>query len=99
MGIVTVLIVLKTLFTDGSPFAELTLFGQRAVGSRQGLYESLLVGSRVKGSVGVMLLLSSVTPANKIFHALRRFHVPETWVELAALVYRSCFSVSTRLLT
>ncbi len=35
-----------------------------------------------------MLLLGSVTPAYKIFHALRWFRVPEGWVEIALLVYR-----------
>ena len=51
----------------------------------------VLLGSRVLGAVSVMLLLSSVTPAYKIFGALRWFHVPEGWVEIALLVYRYTF--------
>ncbi len=91
MGIVMVLIVLKSFLTDGSPLLEINLFGWLAVGSREGLYEGLLVGSRVMGSVSVILLLGSVTPVNKVFHALRWFRVPETWVEVALLVYRYVF--------
>lgn len=91
LGIVTVLIVLKTFLTDGFPLVRLSLFGWRVAGSREGFYEGLLVGSRVLGSVSVMLLLSSVTPANKVFHALRWFRVPETWVEVALLMYRYVF--------
>ena len=54
----------------------------------------VLLGSRVLGAVSVMLLLSSVTPAYKIFGALRWFHVPEGWVEIALLVYRYTFLLS-----
>jgi cobalt/nickel transport system permease protein len=91
MGIVAVLIVLKIFLTDATPFMEFNLFGRRIIGSQEGLYEGLLVGSRVLGSVSVVLLLSFVSPANKIFHALRWFRVPETWVEVALLVYRYVF--------
>lgn len=91
MGIVAVLAVLKAFLTDGSPLVEFTVLGWNLIGSQEGLHEGLLVGSRVMGSVSVVLLLSSVTPANKIFHALRWFRVPETWVEIALVVYRYVF--------
>jgi cobalt/nickel transport system permease protein len=53
----------------------------------------LLMGSRVLGSVSVVLLLSSVTPAHRIFHSLRWLGVPRGWVEIAALMYRYTFTL------
>jgi cobalt/nickel transport system permease protein len=53
----------------------------------------MLLGAKVLGAVSVTLLLCSVTPAHKIFHALRRMHVPRGWVEIAMLMYRYIFSL------
>lgn len=51
----------------------------------------LLLASKVMGSLSVMILLGTVTPAHRIFSALRSLKVPEGWVELAMLMYRSIF--------
>ena len=51
------------------------------------------MGSRVLGSVSVVLLLSSVTPAHRIFHSLRWLGVPRGWVEIATLMYRYIFTL------
>jgi cobalt/nickel transport system permease protein len=39
------------------------------------------------------LLLSSITPAHRIFHALRVLGMPRGWVEVALLMYRYIFTV------
>jgi cobalt/nickel transport system permease protein len=41
--------------------------------------------------MSVMLLLSSVTPAHRIFQALRALGAPQGWVEIAMLMYRYIF--------
>ncbi len=91
MGIVLVLVVLQAFLTGATPLGSFSLAGYRFVATEEGLMRGVLLGSRVLGAVSVMLLLSSVTPAYKIFGALRWFHVPEGWVEIALLVYRYTF--------
>ncbi len=49
------------------------------------------LAARVLGGVGVLLLLSAVTPAHQIFHALRALGMPRGWVEVALLMYRYTF--------
>jgi cobalt/nickel transport system permease protein len=93
LGIVVVLVAVKAFFTAGTPLASFPVFGWHLTASREGLYEGVLLGSRVMGSVSVMVLLGSVTPAYKIFHALRWFRIPEGWVEIALLVYRYTFTL------
>lgn len=93
MGIVFVLVVLKTFMTKGTTIISVSMFGHEFIASEEGLRLGLLLGSRVFGAVNVMLLLSSVSPAHEIFHALRFFRIPEAWVEIALLVYRYVFAL------
>ncbi len=51
------------------------------------------LAARVLGGVSVVLLLSAVTPAHQLFHALREFGAPPGWVELALLMYRYTFTL------
>ena len=39
----------------------------------------------------VLILLSAVTPAHRIFHAFRALGMPRGWVEVALLMYRYTF--------
>lgn len=93
LGIVVVLVAVKALFTAGTPLLSGSVLGWQVAASREGLHEGMILGSRVLGSVSVMVLLGSVTPAYRIFHALRWFRVPEGWVEIALLVYRYTFTL------
>jgi len=49
--------------------------------------------SRVLGGVSIVLLLTAVTPAHRIFHALRALGMPRGWVEMALLMYRYTFTL------
>jgi cobalt/nickel transport system permease protein len=93
LWLVLVLVVLQTFLTEGTAIFSLTLAGHEVRASSEGLARGLLLGSRVLGSVSVVLLLGSVTPAYDIFHALRWFGLPEGWVEIALLVYRYTFTL------
>ncbi|MGB6066112.1 MAG: cobalt ECF transporter T component CbiQ [Desulfomonilaceae bacterium] len=91
MGIVLVLVVLQAFLTGSTPFVSFSFAGYRFIGTEEGIMQGVLLGSRVLGAVSVMLLLSSVTPAFKIFGAMQWFRVPEGWIEIALLVYRYTF--------
>jgi cobalt/nickel transport system permease protein len=93
MGVVAVLVVLQSFTVQGTPFFSTSILGWRVVASWEGLYRGLVLGARVLASVSVIVLLSSATPAHKIFHALRCFGLPEAWVEIALLMYRYTFAL------
>jgi cobalt/nickel transport system permease protein len=94
LAIVSVLVVLKTFLTTGSVIFTITILGHNFCATQEGLKIGLVMGSRVVGAVSVIILLSAVTPADKVFQALRWFGVPEAWVEIALLVYRYVFVVA-----
>jgi cobalt/nickel transport system permease protein len=93
LGIVSVLIVLQTFLTKGTILFSFFAGGWEITASWEGLMRGVLMGSRVLGAVSVIILLGSVTPAHKMFQALRWFRVPEGWVEIALLVYRYTFTL------
>jgi cobalt/nickel transport system permease protein len=93
LGIVAVLIVLQTFLSGSTPLMSLHLGPWTFTACQEGLARGILLGSRVLAAVSVIVLLSSVTPAHKIFAALRWFKIPEGWVEIAMLVYRYIFSL------
>ncbi len=93
MGIVVVLVLLQSVLTGQTEMYSFFLWGRRIAFHREGVAQGLLIGSRVLGAVSIMLLLSMVTPAHKIFHALLWFRLPKDWVEIAMLMYRYIFSV------
>jgi cobalt/nickel transport system permease protein len=93
LGIVSALVILQAFLTRGTPIAAFSIGSWDLIASREGLLKGFLMGSRVVGSVSVILLLGSVTPAYKVFQALRWFRVPEGWVELALIMYRYIFAL------
>ena len=93
LGIVVVLMALQAFTVTGTELFSTSLFGRHLVASWEGLNRGLLLSARVLAAVSVMVLLSSVTPAHKIFHALRCFGLPEAWVEIALLMYRYTFAL------
>lgn len=93
LGIAGVLMLLQMLMTGSTPLYSFMLCGWHITATREGLATGMLLSSRVLGSVSVMLLLSSSTPAYQIFHALRWFRAPADWVEISILMYRYTFAL------
>ena len=91
MGIAAVLLVLQSVFLGSTPLWIVPAFGFKVIVTQEGLHTGLLMASRVMGGVSVMLLLSSVTPAHRIFLALRSLGMSKGWVEIAMLMYRYTF--------
>ncbi len=93
MGIVLVLVALQSLLTGRQALCEAHIMGIHLMVTREGLATGLLMGARVFAAVSVVLLLSLVTPAHRIFHALRWLGAPAVWVEIAVLMYRYLFTL------
>ncbi|MCX6900420.1 MAG: cobalt ECF transporter T component CbiQ [Verrucomicrobia bacterium] len=93
LGIVAVLALLQSFTSGATPLWSVPLGAWKLTATREGVHAAALTASRVCGAVSVVLLLSLVTPAHRIFHALRWFRVPQGWVEIAMLMYRYTFTL------
>ena len=91
LGIASVLLLLQSLLEGATPLWTFAALGAKLTVTREGLLVGCLLASRVLGGVSVLLLLSSVTPAHRIFHAMRALGAPQGWVEIAMLMYRYTF--------
>ncbi|MCX6966845.1 MAG: cobalt ECF transporter T component CbiQ [Verrucomicrobia bacterium] len=91
LGIALVLLVLQSVMAGTTPLWSFVALGAKVTVTREGLLVGLLLASRVLAGVSVMLLLSAVTPAHRIFHAMRMLGAPQGWVEIAMLMYRYIF--------
>lgn len=91
LGVVAVLVVLQSFLVGSTPIFTISLWGWKLTAMKEGAWQGILVGSRALSAVSVVLLLSSVTPAHRIFQTLRWLRIPEGWVEVAILMYRYIF--------
>lgn len=95
-ALVAVLVVLQAFMVGSTVVATISVFGLHLTAMREGILQGALLGSRVLGASGVVLLLGMVTPAHKVFHSLRWFRVHHGWVEVAMLIYRYTFALLDR---
>ena len=93
VGMVAVLVLLQALLRGITPMWTLTAGSLKLTLTREGLHEGCVVGARAFGSMSVVTLLSMITPAHQIFHALRWLGLPQSWVEIANLMYRYLFTL------
>ena len=91
LGIAAVLLVLQSVMTGTTPLWVVVAVGMKITVTWEGWHAGLLLASRVLGGMSVMLLLSSSTPAHRIFRAMRALGAPAGWVEIAMLMYRYVF--------
>lgn len=96
LSIVAVLVVIQTFVTGTTPFFSVTLAGWQFTAKTEGLRQGVLLGARVLGAVSAVFLLSVVTPAHRIFQALRWFRISRNWLEIAILMYRYIFVLMDR---
>jgi cobalt/nickel transport system permease protein len=86
-----VLLALQALMTGRTTCYVATIASWTLVVKEEGLALGLLQASRIMGSISVLLLLSSVTPAHELFLGLRWCRFPKVWVEIALMMYRYLF--------
>ncbi|MFH2074262.1 MAG: cobalt ECF transporter T component CbiQ [Pseudomonadota bacterium] len=96
LSIVAVLVVIQTFVTGTTPLFTVTLAGWQFTAKAEGFRQGALMGARVLGAVSVVFLLSVVTPAHRIFQALRWFRLSRNWLEIAILMYRYIFVLMDR---
>lgn len=92
-GVVLVIFLLKTFMTGNTPVYSFSLAGFEFIAKKEGLLQGILIASRVLGTVSIIMFMSFVTPAYKIFHSLYWFKISKEWVEVALLMYRYIFAL------
>jgi len=93
LSIAAVMCLLRAFLSHGTPLSHFSIWHWQLTLTREGVAEGILIGARVMGSVSVLILLGSVTPAYKVFGALRWARLPQSLVELALLMYRHIFAL------
>ena len=91
VGMALTLAVVQSFSTGSTPMFSFTFFGHILTATCEGARHGALLSCRALAAGSVMLLLSSTTPADRIFISLRWFKVPEAWVEIAMLMHRYIF--------
>lgn len=91
LAIALTLMVLQSLLTGTIPLWTIPLGAYHITMMADGWQTGVLTASRVMGGTSVMLLLSTATPAHRIFAALRALGISKSWVEIAMLMYRYIF--------
>ncbi|MBM4313932.1 MAG: cobalt ECF transporter T component CbiQ [Deltaproteobacteria bacterium] len=96
LSLVAVLVVIQMFVTGTTPLFTLALGEWQLAAKAEGLRQGALLGARVLGAVSAVFLLSVVTPAHRIFQALRWFRISRNWLEIAILMYRYIFVLMER---
>jgi cobalt/nickel transport system permease protein len=95
-SVVAILVVIQTFVTGETPLFTFTFAGWQFTAKAEGFRQGALLGTHVLGAVSVVFLLSVVTPAHRIFQALRWFRISRDWLEIAVLMYRYIFVLMDR---
>jgi len=102
VGVAAMLFLLQTLLArptaDSEHLWQWPLWSWTITVTREGLDRGLLMGARVLGTMSILVLLGTVTPAFKVFAALRWARVPRTMTDLAMLMYRCTFTLLDQVL-
>lgn len=93
ISLISIRIPLKViLFRMLPPLAMAAVIaGLSLIVYKKGLFESLLIMGKVSGCVSLVIFLSTTTPVNELLSACLWFHIPKTWIEIAAVTYRYVF--------
>jgi cobalt/nickel transport system permease protein len=91
LSLPVVIVLLRAFLPDAGGQRAVALGPWQLATVSAGLGEGLLIGARVLGSMAVLVLLGTATPAYKVFAALRWLGVPRSLVELLMMMYRYIF--------
>lgn len=84
-------IMLKVLFAGNEPLFSINLFGLDIIFHRDGLFEGLLIASRIIGAVSVVAVVGFCTPFTEFLAALSWLRLPRGLIEILMFAYRYIF--------
>jgi cobalt/nickel transport system permease protein len=89
--IVTVIIILKTLFSGHTPLVSLTIFTFPIVIHLDSLLDGIRIACRILGAVTAVAVLGFITPFGQFMGALSWLRVPRGFTEVSLFTYRYIF--------
>lgn len=89
--IVSILVALKLLFTGKEVLFSLSLPGLSITGHKDGLFDGLMIASRILGAVSVVVVLGFSTPFAELMSGLAWMRIPKGFVEILMFAYRYIF--------
>jgi len=89
--IISVLLILKVLFSGEDILLSINIFGIKVVGHKDGLMEGLMIGSRIIGAVSVVAVMGFSTPFTEIMAAFSWLRIPKGFIEILMFAYRYIF--------
>ena len=89
--LISILAILISFSTMDIYIWSIKLFNTYIGILQSSLDESLLLATRVLGSISATFFLGLTTPLNNLVKVLKKIRLPEVMVELIVLIYRSIF--------
>jgi cobalt/nickel transport system permease protein len=89
--IIAMLLILKVFFSGKDILFIVNIFGVNIVGHKDGLWEGLMIGSRIIGAVSVVALIGFSTPFTEFMAGLSWFRIPKGFIEILMFAYRYIF--------
>lgn len=93
LGVAAMILLLKSVLTGSTELFSVDLLSIHLVFTYEGFHEGVNLAFRILGALGMVQLVSVITPAHDIFRALRWLGFPHGWVEVAMLMYRYVFEL------
>jgi cobalt/nickel transport system permease protein len=91
--IMMMVVLLKLFFSGAIPLFSVPVFGTEITGYRDGLYDGLLIASRITGAVAVMNALACTTPFTELMAALSWLRVPRCFIDISLFAWRYLFLI------
>jgi len=89
--IISVLLILKVLFSGDDTLFSINIFGIKVVGHKDGFMEGIMIGSRIIGAVSVVTVIGFSTPFTEFMAALSWLRVPKGFMDILMFAYRYIF--------
>ena len=91
--IASVILLLKFFFSGNNVLFSLDIMGMKFSGYQDGLWEGLMIATRIFGAVSVVVVLGFSTPFTEFMAGLSWFRVPRAFIEILMFAYRYIFVI------
>ena len=86
-----VVVLLKTFFSGHLSIFSISLFDLKITVYQEGLWEGLMISSRILGAVSILAIMGFSTPFSDFMASLSWLMVPKGFIEVMVFAYRYIF--------
>ena len=88
LALAALVLLTQTFMTGAAPMTTIDLGFWRLTATREGFGAGTLIACRILGSFGIAMIACQGAAAAELLAALRWAKAPQTWIEIAVLMYR-----------